>query len=100
MKPSELEKTLDKILVKMVYVIMRYDPVTDILEEDREAVDEAKTAILTALKDSLPKVSRYQSNGHLRAFSIKEVWDYADVYMKGEQNYRNKLINIINKKGQ
>ena len=39
------DTTIDKVLVKMVYAIMRYDPDTDILEEDREAVNQAKSAL-------------------------------------------------------
>lgn len=40
------EQELDKLLVQMVYTIMRYDPAEDIMEEDREAVNEAKAQLL------------------------------------------------------
>ena len=37
--------TPDKILTEMVYKIMRYDPDTDILKEDREAVNNTSDAL-------------------------------------------------------
>lgn len=95
-KPPTPAKTVRRILIEFDFTPVDDDANLQRFLETEKALDNYyRKFYAEEMLRLLPPISKYQVNGRKRAFSASGTYEYEDVYIKAEQNYRGKIRQAI-----